>query len=185
MLSVDPNLFDHGAYPHISEGADARLHVHVIRTTEQGTLAALRSAAKLSQDLCGQIVLLAPEIVPFHFSLERPHVPAWFVQLRLYLLAGEAKILDEDFEIRVHMCRSRRAFLQQALAPHSLIVIGARLRWWHRRDRRLVRWLCGQGHQVITVPADPRKPSDSKLDRGRLAQYLRARQIEDLHQAFD
>jgi hypothetical protein len=183
-LSVNPDLFDHGAYPHISEGADARLYVNVIRTSEQGTLAALRSAAKLSKDLCGQIVLLAPEIVPFHFALERPHVPAWFLQLRLYLLAGKAEILDEDFEIRVHMCRSRRAFLSQALAPHSLIVIGAESRGWNLRNRRLVRWLRAQRHQVITVPADRRKPSPSKLDRGRLAQYLRVRQIEELHEAF-
>jgi len=117
--------------------------------------------------------------------LHRPHVPVWFLERRLYEWAHEAGIVDEDFSIRACLCRSRKLALIDALAPHSLIVVGADTRWWKPRDRMLARSLRHEGHQVIVVPADPRKRPDPKQDRGRLAQYIRALEFESAREIIN
>jgi hypothetical protein len=178
LPTIEITLGDSGAGADLAHSYDSQLRVIVVRTTQEGTVAALRAAGKLSRNLCARIELLAPEVVPMHFSLHRPHVPVWFLERRLYEWVHEAGIADEDFSIRTCLCRSRKLALIDALMPHSLVVIGADARWWNPRDRMLVRWLRNDGHQVIEVPADPRKRPDPKQDRGRLAQYIRVLEFE-------
>jgi hypothetical protein len=178
LPTIEITLGDGGANSEISHGHDSQLRVIVVRTTREGTVAALRAAGKLSKNLGARIELLAPEVVPIHVSLHRPHVPVWFLERRLYECVREAGIADEDFSIRACLCRSRRLALIDALAPHSLIVVGADMRWWNPSDRMLIRWLRHDGHQVIVVPSDPRRRPDPNQDRGRLAQYIRVLEFE-------
>jgi hypothetical protein len=178
LPTIEIALGDGGASADISTGSDSQLRLIVVRTTREGTVAALRAAGTLCRNLGARFELLAPEVVPIHFSLHRPHVPVWFLERRLHEWVREAGIADQDFSIQACLCRSRKLALIDALAPHSLIVVGADTRWWNPRDRMLVRWLRHDGHQVIVVPADPRKRPDPKQDRGRLATYIRALEFE-------
>jgi hypothetical protein len=104
------------------------------------------------------------KIVPIHSSLERPHVPVWFLERRLYALASEAGIVDEEFTIRALLCRSRRMCLMATLEPHSLI--GADMHWRRARDRRLAEWLHAQQHQAIVVPAGASVPIRNSIAVG-------------------
>jgi hypothetical protein len=149
-----------------------RLNVTVIHTSEEGTIAALAAAAQLAKNLCAHIRLLAPEVVPFHFSLARPHVTADFLEHRLYRLVCDAGIADEEVTVQVSLCRSSRRALAGLLAPHSLLVI-ASTHWW-RREQRMERWLRQQGHHVVSVGAADGKRQHADTDRGRQAAYYRS-----------
>jgi hypothetical protein len=157
-----------------------RLHVSVIHTSEEGTLAALAAAARLAKNLCAQIRLVAAEVVPIHFSLERPHVPAEFMEHRLSRLACNAGIDEEELTVQVLLCRSPKLALSSLLAPRSLLVIGRASRWWNWRERRLARWLQRLGHQVISVSAAEGRCLRPHMDRGRQAAFYRSLDLSEL-----
>ena len=153
--------------------SDSHLRITVVTTTPQGTIAALKAAATLAKDLCGQIDVQVHEPVPIHFSLQRPHVSVDFLEERLLRMIREAAVPTEAIAIHVWLCRSRKLSLEDSLAPRSLVVMGVRLRWWNWHARSLARWLRARGHHVVLVPAGSKRP-DPKVDRGRQATYLRS-----------
>jgi hypothetical protein len=157
-----------------------RLHISVIHTSEAGTRAALAAAARLAKNLCAQIRLVAAEAVPIHFSLERPHVPAEFMEHRLSRLACDAGIDEEELTVQVSLCRSPKQALSSLLAPRSLLVIGDATRWWNWRERRMAAWLREVGHQVLTVNAAEGKRPSPRMDRGRQAAFYRSLDLVEL-----
>jgi hypothetical protein len=170
-----------GGLSHLADRSDSKLRVFVVHTTPEGTIRALRTAAKFSRDLDAEIVLLAAEAVPIHFSMERPHVPLRFLERRLYGFIREAGIVDEEFFVHGALCRQQKLCLRALLPPDSLVVIGTDPHWWHAHDRRLAEWLrSAQHHDVIRVTAEPRAAATPGLDRGRLAAYLRSLQLEQV-----
>ncbi len=130
--------------------ADPRRHVTVVFTTVAATLTALRTAGTLAKDMDAQIAVVAAEAVPFHLPLHEPPVPLVFLEQQLLALARVARVERDEVRIEICLARDRRACLQQALRPHSLIVIGGGRRWWSR-ERRLERWLSARGHHVVYV----------------------------------
>jgi hypothetical protein len=165
-------LDDAGWGQGVEPTSSSRLHVIVVHTSEEGTVAALATAAHLAKNLCAQIRLVAAEAVPIHFSLERPHVSADFLKRRLYRLVCDAGIGDEEVIVQVLLRRSRKRALVDLLAPHSLLVIGGVSRWW-KEECRMARWLREQGHHVIFVNAADAKCRHPDLDRGRQAAFFR------------
>jgi hypothetical protein len=164
---------DTGRGQRFDSTSSARLHVTVIHTSEEGTVAALAAAAHLAKNLCAHIRLLAAEAVPIHFSLQRPHVPADFLEGRLCRLISDAGLCGEDVTIQLSLCRSSKRALAELLAPRSLVVIAENLHWWERRECRTARWLRRQGHHVIFVNAAGKRPHPD-LDRGRQAAFYRS-----------
>jgi hypothetical protein len=157
--------------------ASGRLHVNVVHTSEEGTVAALAAAAHLAKDLCAHIRLVAAERVPIHFSLNRPHVSADFLEQRLCQFICDAGIGCEDVTIQVSLCRNPKRALAGLLAPHSLLVIAGNLPWWNRRECQVARWLRQQGHHVIFVNAADGKRSRPAFDRGRQAAFYRSLRV--------
>lgn len=166
--------FDGDGQIDVDSTSDSRLRITVLHTTPEGTVAALEAAASLAKSLAGQIDVQVHEPVPIHFSLQRPHIPAAFLEQRLLATIREASVPTDEVSIHVWLCRNERQSLADTLAPQSLIVLGGKSRWWNWHDRGLARWLRAKGHQVVLVPAGKRKCADPKLDRGRLATYLRS-----------
>jgi hypothetical protein len=166
--------FDGDGQVDTDSSSDSRLRITVLHTSPEGTVAALEAAANLARSLGGQIDVQVHEPVPIHFSLRRPHVPAAFLEQRLLAIISAAGISTDEISIHVWLCRNQKQSLADTLAPRSLIVIGGATGWWNRRERSLARWLRAEGHQIILVPAIRKHCSDSKLDRGRLATYLRS-----------
>jgi hypothetical protein len=133
-----------------SSGALEKLDVNVIYTTPKGTQAALKTARELAHDLWGRIRLLAPQTVPFGFSLDSPPADVGPTERRLLELAGRGLPDQTETVVQLYFCRDRLDTLGQVLKPNSLVVIGGP-RWWLSDAQWIARALRSIGHQVIYV----------------------------------
>ena len=121
----------------------------VIYTGQEETLAALRTAGQLANNLHAAIQLLVPHVVPYPLDLHTPQVATDFVASKFRTLAGGR---PTPTRVQVILCREPVNALS-ALNPHSLIVIGNHRRWWNRGESHLIKTLRRQGHDVIPVAA--------------------------------
>jgi hypothetical protein len=155
------------------ESDSGRLRVIVVFTTIEGTLAALKSAAKFAQALNAEITLLVTQVVYFRYPMDSPPVSADFLYRLCVALIEELKTeelaLDGDaINIDIHFCREQLPCLELALKPRSVVMLDARRSWWRRRERKLERALKGMGHDVlpVNVAADEYKArSQAVIDR--------------------
>jgi len=136
----------------ISEaGSDHNLHVIVVSTTAEGTVAALQTAKCLAENLGARIALLVTQIIPFQFPLEKPPVSVDFIQRRQAALVYQAGIFEEEVKIQILLCRDKELGLQRYLRPRSLVILGGKRHWWSWEERNLDRSLRQSGHHVIFV----------------------------------
>jgi hypothetical protein len=133
--------------PHRTE-SQTELHIGVVFTNFEDTRAALKTAADLCAGLEGHIDLVVPEVVPYPLPLIRPAVPAGFTLRRLMELARGAQVQPN---IYVYLCRDKVQTLLEVLAPHSVVVLGRKKRWFPVEAQFLARALRKQGHHVILV----------------------------------
>jgi len=133
---------------HLGLGASqgSKLAVIVLFTDTSGTLAAIRMAGRLSQGLDARINLVALQVAPYALELTRPAIAVEWLEEQLGALASKVPV---DTRVDVILCRDARWALRQVLTPHSLVVIGARHRWWRTKEQRLADELTQDGHQVI------------------------------------
>jgi hypothetical protein len=130
----------------------AQLEVVVIYTGVKQTLAALKAAAGLAQGLSARIRLVVPQLVPFPAQLDEPPVQRDFAERKFRTLA-EASAIDTNVEIR--LCRDWETGAIEGLKPGSIVIMGARMRWWPGlRERRLARALRERGHQALLVSSN-------------------------------
>jgi hypothetical protein len=122
----------------------------VVFTQPKATLAALKVAGVLAKDLRANIRLLAPQAVPFAFSLERPPVSIGFTEKLLLDLASQGVQGPIEMTVHLYLCRNRLDTLGQVLKPNSLVIIGGK-RWWPNDASYLARMLRSIGHHVIFV----------------------------------
>jgi hypothetical protein len=120
----------------------------VVFTTPRETLAALRQASALAQDLGARITVLAASEVPFPLPLYEPPVPVHFTEERLRSLVESS---HTSASIAVRLCRDQRETVLRALPPASLVVLGGRKRWWPGRAHALAKSLARDGHKVVFV----------------------------------
>jgi hypothetical protein len=121
-----------------------RLEVVVLHTTTNATLRGLRIAAELAAGLAARIRLLVLEEVPYPLDVESPRVPLAFTQKRFRTVASGARI---DTVIDIRLGRERRAMIESALKPGSIVVLDCR-GWW-TAERRLAKRLERLGHHVV------------------------------------
>lgn len=138
--------------------SQVKMRVIVITTTPKGTVAALRTAARLAADLGAQITLISIERVPWEFPLRKPPVPVPSLKRKLYGLIYEAGILKQEVLIQLCLCRYPFDSLRAILRPNSLVVLGGRNHWWSRRERDLKTFLMSMGHEVFLTEHGPTNP---------------------------
>ena len=161
------------SYDEFRADSESRLRVSVVCTTREGTLAALKAAAELAKHLGAAITVMATQLVPLHFTLDRPHVAIEILKQRYSDWVREAGIEDEPVAVRILLCRDSRGALKQALPAHSLVVIGGKVRWWRWNERRLAQWLRKRGHFVVFVDAEVKQGAANEADGGRQAAFYR------------
>lgn len=125
-----------------------KLRINVVFTDRQGTIAALRTAGLLADQLRARVDLLVAQIVPLPFSLTRPPVPIGFTQEQLLKLVNQSAP-PLDVLIDLYLCRDRLSCILEVLRPQSLVIVGARKRWWSDSETRLLARLQRAGHHVI------------------------------------
>jgi hypothetical protein len=123
----------------------ATLEVVVLHTTVAETLQALKTAAHLANGLSARIRLLVLEVVPYPLPLDHPTVPVPFTQRRFRTLADNTSI---ETNVDIHLVRDRQQVIDKVLEPHSVVVMGARPRWF-KANRKLAKHLERSGHQVL------------------------------------
>ena len=128
-----------------------KLEVSVIFTDAPGTLAALKTAGTLAQGLGAKIKLMDLQAVPYAYPLDRPPVSVAFTEKHLFDLACRAVQASQEIAVSLHLCRDRLQTILEVLEPNSLVVIGARKRWWPTAETRLARALRSRGHQVVFI----------------------------------
>jgi len=126
--------------------SDSGLNVTVVFTTIDATVAAVKRAGELAENLGAQVTLVVPQIVPFPLPLTSPPVLLDFQENRFREIAAESPV---DITVKLYLCRNGIDTLQKVLKPHSLIVVGGRKRFWPTLAQRLARWLRKAGHEVI------------------------------------
>jgi hypothetical protein len=141
----------------------ACLRVTVIFTTQEGTVAALRAAQDLARDLQLQIVLVIPEVVSFHFPLDRPSVSVDVLEQRSLAFISDSGVDAEEVSIELYFCRDRKQCLQRILVPNSVVVIGGRKRWRLRQERKLEEFVRSLGHRVISIDVSPKSEHSARF----------------------
>jgi hypothetical protein len=125
---------------------EASLSVAVIFTSVDSTMAALRKAGSLAENLGAQITLMVPQIVPYPLPLTSPPVLLEFQESRFENIASQSPV---EIRVQLYLCRDGVETLKRILKPHSLVVIGGRKRFWPTREKGLLRKLRRAGHEVI------------------------------------
>jgi hypothetical protein len=127
-----------------------RLQINVIFTTAKDTVAALKAAQILAQDLDAQTLLMVPLVVPRQFSISSPPVSIAFAQQRAYAMAMDCR-KENDIHVQVYLCANRRECMLKVLKPNSLIIIGGKKRWWPLPEQKLAKALRANGHNLMFV----------------------------------
>lgn len=137
--------------PADTDGNENNLDVSVIFTSVEPTLRALRQAGTLAKRLAGRIALVVPQIVPYPLPLSSPPVLLEFNEKRFFTLASESHV---ETNVQIYLCRDRLQALTKILCPRSLVVVGARRRWWPTAEARLAKRLRSLGHDVVLVETE-------------------------------
>jgi hypothetical protein len=135
----------------VEEERQSNLNISVIFTAVDSTLAALKCAARLADNLGARISLVVTQVVPYALPLDRPPVSREFNERRFRVIAGESRV---KASVTVYLCRDQIATLKAVLKPRSLVVVGGRKHGWSRAwattpEKRLARELRRAGHEVI------------------------------------
>jgi hypothetical protein len=150
-MSLAKMSFGLTSYDHAVAPAEAALDIAVVFTTVKATLAALKRAGALATDLSARITLVVPQVVPYPLPLGNPPVPLSFNERLFRVIAGQSSI---ETSVRLYLCRDSLDTVLAILPPRSLVVVGARSRWWLSTDKRLARSLRRAGHQVIVAEGE-------------------------------
>jgi hypothetical protein len=123
--------------------------VTVVFTDVPATLKALREAGKLAHQLGATIRVLVPAVVPYPLDLTRPRVDPSF-RLRQFRTVCREYSVETLFDLR--LCRDRLTCIRAALAPHALVLIGARKSFWPWTcEKLLARQLRNDGHETLLI----------------------------------
>jgi hypothetical protein len=140
--------------------------VHIVFTTPEETLEAVRVASALGRAMAVPLTLDHFCPVPYPLAVDEP-VGVSPAETEAFLRRVRSEGID--VRVRVHLCRDRERVLASAFNPHSLVVIAGRRGWWSRAER-LRRRLEAAGHFVVFVDAasHDEPPARAEALRGNL-----------------
>jgi hypothetical protein len=120
----------------------------VLHTGPELTPRALQAAANLTKGLNFQVVLIAVHIVPYPLQLTTLSVMEEHLESELRKAAAST---DLPVTARIAFSRDLSEAFRQCVRPESLVVIGARKRWWRTRPERWARELAQNGFRTAVV----------------------------------
>jgi hypothetical protein len=127
------------------------LRVVVLYRTPELTKEALQYGAKLGSGLSVNFRLVEIEVVPFPCPLNQPTIDPTFARGRLEKLAEESGL---PIRAELVYARDREEALNRLLGAASVVLIPVKGVWRQFSERRLMRNLIKQGHDVILVPCN-------------------------------
>ncbi|HXP88538.1 MAG TPA: hypothetical protein VN841_27660 [Bryobacteraceae bacterium] len=136
----------HSAAQSRTTETERKLNIAVVFTSPEATLAAIKEAGKLAENLSARLELVVAQVVPFPLPLESPPVLIEFSENRLREIASQSPV---ETTVRIYLCRDSGETLAKVLKPASVVVLGGRRRWWPTRESALARKLQKAGHEVV------------------------------------
>lgn len=115
------------------------LSITIVFTNVGATLEAVKTGAQLAGELGAKIRILVPSVVPYPLDLNRPHVPPFF-RLRRFNTFCEKHAIETAIDVR--LCLIAQSCIEEALDPHSLVLIGCSKSWCREALRNAVRADC-------------------------------------------
>jgi hypothetical protein len=112
------------------------------------TARALAAAAELAQGFEAAVTLMAVHVLPYPAPLECQEGIRKRLEADLTALARTSPVATR---VKLVFARDREAGYLGLLSRRSLVVIGAKDRWWTTREERLARRLTSSGHSVAVV----------------------------------
>lgn len=144
------SMWSRTQYSNLEEtSSPAALRVNVIFTDPTGTIAALKMAEKLASDMEASVKVIVAQAVSYNFDLEHPQVDIDFLRRTALDIALEQIHDANESTVQVCICRDKLKALLRILTPNSLVVIGAKKRWWPTEESRLAKALRREGHEVV------------------------------------
>jgi hypothetical protein len=129
-----------------AEEVGQRLNIHVVFTSVDSTLAALKEAGNLANSLGARITLVVPQVVPYPRPLESPPVLVEFNENRFRVMATKNPV---ETSVHIYLCRDRLETLTSVLNVGSIVILGGRKRWWPTKEEKLARQLRSAGYEVL------------------------------------
>ena len=149
--------------PALVEGTSAEpLEVNVIFTELEATAAALKAAESFARELGARICLRAGVVVPVQLALDQPLVSVEFLEKALRDLVNRSVAGELERTIHLYICRDWMDTLSEVLKPDSVVMIGARKRWWPTSTSRLARALRTRRNRVIVIPTNGERNQSPK-----------------------
>ena len=133
------------------EESDSKLEISVVFTSVDATLAALKEAGNLAENLGARITLIVPQIVPYPLPLSSPPVLVDFNERRLRVIASHCCV---ETRVSIYLCREPLETLKSVLKRGSLVVVGTRKRWWPTSEKQLAAKLRHAGYEVVVTERD-------------------------------
>ena len=112
------------------------------------TARALAAAAELAHGFEAAVTLLAVHVLPYPAPLECHDGIRKHLEAELTALARTSPVATR---VKLVFARDREAAYLGMLNRQSLVVIGAKDRWWRTAEERLARKLTSGGHSVALV----------------------------------
>jgi hypothetical protein len=135
--------------------------VHVLATTEQGTLAALQKAAVIARSLHAEVVILVPDIVPYGTPLDRKRHDVAALTASYRDLALRVGL---HASVRICPCRDVRHISGRLMLTGARIVLSGRHRRWRfTPEEQLARELTAEGQRVTFVDVDTGRSPDQRV----------------------
>lgn len=130
------------------ERAEQPLDVVVPYTNPALTARALAAASALARGCESAVTLMAVHVLPYPSPLECRES----IRLRLEAeLASVTRTTSACVRVKLVFARDRADAYMGLLRRDSLIVIGAKKRWWRTSEERLARRLTSGGYSVAVV----------------------------------
>jgi hypothetical protein len=112
------------------------------------TARALAAATELARGCEAAVTLMAVHVLPYPSPLECQEGIRKRLEAELTAVARTSAV---SIRVKLVFARDREDAYLGLLKRRSLVVIGAKDRWWKTREERLARRLTSSGHSVALV----------------------------------
>jgi nucleotide-binding universal stress UspA family protein len=144
-------LRDSAQLPPDTEQPERPLELVVPYTNPSLAAQALSAALGLARGFQAAVTLMAVHVLPYPSPLEAQEG----IRQRLEAeLAAVARTCPVAVRVKLVFARDRDEAYLGLLRRASLVVVGARDRWWKTREERFARKLAAHGHSVAVIKVE-------------------------------
>jgi hypothetical protein len=147
-LAYESNLATGWDHAQEIEGVrrERQLEIAVVFTSIDLTARVMKEAGLIAHQIGAKITVIVPQVVPWPLQLSTPPILLDFHEAHFRAIANRTGV---PTDVRIYLCRDRIPTVEKVIQHGTIVMIGARKRFWPTAERRLAWALRRRGHQVI------------------------------------